>query len=107
MLKQGRPTVAEARQRLLAELQQARQRGDRVLKLIHGYGSSGSGGVLKDAIRASLRRRLKEGAIRAFVAAEKWDTLDEACRSMLAECPELARDPDFHNYNQGVTFVLL
>ena len=107
MLTEGMPTVAQARQRLLDELHQAPRRGDRVLKLIHGYGSGGTGGALKDAIRASLRRRLKEGVIRAFMAAEKRDALDEACRAFLDECPELARDPDFHNYNEGVTFVLL
>ena len=107
VLKEGLPTVEEARRRLIAELEQSRKRGDRVLKLIHGYGSSGVGGKLRDAVRSSLRRRLKEGKIRAFVAAEKRDVLDEPARLMLDECPELARDNDFRNYNEGVTFVLL
>ena len=107
VLKQGMPTVEEARRRLIVDLEQARRRGVRVLKLIHGYGSSGVGGKLRDAVRSSLRRRLKEGKIRAFVAADKRNVLDEPARLMLDECPELARDKDFHNYNEGVTFVLL
>ncbi|HSW44505.1 MAG TPA: Smr/MutS family protein [Phycisphaerae bacterium] len=106
MLKEGMPTVEEARRRLKEELEQARRHGDRVLKLIHGYGSTGVGGVLRDAIRSSLRRRCKEGKIRAFVAAERWDSLDKSVRTLLDTCPELARDADFRNHNEGVTFVL-
>lgn len=107
MLKEGLPGVEEARKRLAAELDRARQRGDLVLKLIHGYGSSGVGGALRDAVRSSLRRRTKEGRIRAFLAADRIDTQGEACRLMLDECPRLAHDRDFIGRNEGVTFVLL
>lgn len=106
-IKEGRPTVDEARKRLAAELDKARAAGALVVKLVHGYGSSGVGGVLRDAIRASLRKRRKEGAIRGFVAGEKWDTFDPAARELLAACPALARDPDLNRYNEGITFVLL
>jgi hypothetical protein len=107
MLKEGLPRVEEARKRLAAELDRGRQRGDLVLKLIHGYGSSGVGGALRDAVRSSLRRRVKEGRIRAFLAPDKVDTQGEACRLMLDECPQLARDRDFISCNEGVTFALL
>jgi len=107
MLKDGRPTVLEARSRLNAELEQARRVGCKALKVVHGYGSSGVGGVLKDAIRASLRKRRKEGRIRAFVPGEKWDCSDDTARQILDDCPELARDSDLGRYNEGITVVLL
>ncbi len=106
-LKSGMPTVEEARSRLNTEIDKARQRGDHVLKLIHGYGSSGVGGKLKDAIRSSLRRRRKEGKIRSFVAGEKWGAFDEVTNEILGECPQLDRDPDLNNYNEGITIVLM
>jgi len=107
MLKEGRPTVAEARARLNAELESARRGGIIALKIVHGYGSSGVGGALRDAIRASLRKRRKEGRIRAFVTGERWDSLDETGRLLLEACPELSRDPDLGRYNEGITLVLL
>jgi len=107
LLEAGRPTVAEARRRLAGELDLARRRGDLVLKVIHGYGSTGVGGALRDAVRSSLRRRAKEGRIRAFLAAEKIESHGEACRLLLDACPRLARDRDFIDHNDGVRFVLL
>jgi hypothetical protein len=105
--KAGSPTVEEARARLNGAIEKAKRSGVVVLKVIHGYGSSGVGGALKDAIRNSLRKRRKEGAIRAFVSGEKWSVFEEAARQMMDECPELARDPDLNGYNEGITFVLL
>lgn len=45
-LEAGFPSVDDAQRRLLAEMQSARQDGLRVLKVIHGWGSSGEGGKL-------------------------------------------------------------
>lgn len=107
MVKSGMPTVEEARARLNAEIDQAQAAGVLVLKVIHGYGASGVGGSLKDAIRGSLRKRRKEGKIQAFVTGEQWAVAEEAARAIIAECPELRKDPDLNRYNEGVTFVLL
>jgi hypothetical protein len=106
-IKEGRPSVAEARTRLVAELDKARTVGASAVKVVHGYGSSGVGGALRDAIRASLRKRKKEGRIRTFVAGEKWDLFDPAARAILDACPALARDADLNRYNEGITIVLL
>jgi len=106
-LKSGMPTVEEARSRLNTEIEKARQRGDHVLKLIHGYGSSGVGGKLRNAIRSSLRRRRKEGKIQSFVAGEKWGILNEVTNEILEVCPSLDRDPDLNKYNEGITIVLM
>ena len=54
-LKSGYPTVDAARRRLLAEIEAAREAGVKLLKVIHGWGSSGAGGRLGPAIRRSLR----------------------------------------------------
>ncbi len=106
-IKEGFPTVAEARQRLAAALDKARSVGATTVKVVHGYGSTGVGGALREALRRSLAKRKKEGRIRAFVAGEKWDLFDPAAREILDACPDLARDPDLNRYNEGITIVLL
>ena len=45
-LEAGFPTIDDARRRLLSEMQSARARGVRVIKVVHGWGSSGEGGKL-------------------------------------------------------------
>jgi len=41
------------------------------VKVIHGYGSSGVGGALRQGIRKSLISRRKEGSVKAVVFGEK------------------------------------
>ena len=71
------------------------------------YGSSGVGGSLKLALRSSLRRRQKEGTIRGYIEGEKFETFDKTTQEALDDYPELSSDPDFNDFNEGVTFVLL
>jgi len=106
-LETGMPNVEEARAKLNSELTKAKQRGDVALKIIHGYGSSGVGGKLKHAILRSLRKRKKEGKIRAYVAGEKFETFDETTKQIIDECPQAGRDSDLNNYNEGIAIVLL
>ena len=106
-IKSGMPTVEEGRARLKAEIDRAKADGAVVLKLIHGYGSFGVGGALRRGIRASLRKRLKEGRIRALVPGEQWDLFNETARQLLQECADLASDQDLNHYNEGITLVLL
>jgi dsDNA-specific endonuclease/ATPase MutS2 len=51
-LEAGLPRVEEALIRLAREIANARQMKIRVLRIIHGWGSSGKGGKLRDACRA-------------------------------------------------------
>ena len=55
-IESGMPTVEEGRGRLERKLDDARQRGVRVVRVIHGWGSSGKGGQLRSACRALLHR---------------------------------------------------
>ena len=71
-IKSGMPTVDEARSRLADAIASAKSEGCRVMKLVHGYGSSGKGGALRSALRSSLRKRRKEGKIRSFIAGEEF-----------------------------------
>lgn len=106
-LKIDRPTVDEARARLKSALDEARRAHVTVLKIIHGYGSSGEGGAIKQAIHRSLWRRCHEGLIRHYIPGERWELFDVETQQVLAACPAAARDADLNNCNEGVTIVLL
>lgn len=106
-LEAGRPTVQEARRRLLAAMDAARKGQVRVLKVIHGWGSSGEGGKLGPAIRKSLRLRVKEGRAALVVPGERFSSDTAEGRQLLSRHPALRSDPDLNRANPGITVVEL
>jgi hypothetical protein len=106
-LESGMPPANEALLRLDYELTRARGAGALVVKVIHGYGSSGVGGVLRDAVQAELRRMAGDHKIRAFVAGEDWRTSNEVAWNMQKLVPELKQDRDWGRGNRGISIVLL
>ncbi len=53
-IEKGHPQLHKALHHLQQEINIARKSGIKVLKIIHGYGSSGKGGAMKDAIKVPL-----------------------------------------------------
>ena len=103
----GMPILDEARRSVAAEIQKAKREGVRVLKVIHGYGSSGKGGALCVGLRKSFRLRKKEGVIKGFIAGEDFSIFNEATLALLEAVPDLRRDSDLGATNEGVTILLL
>lgn len=106
-IKAGAPSVAEARVRLIARIGEAQKSGTAVLKIIHGYGSSGTGGKLRIALRKALERLAAEGRLRNIVHGEHWDIFDPASQRLLGTYDELAADEDLGRKNAGITIVEL
>ena len=78
-----------------------------VLKIIHGYGSSGKGGALCVGLRKSFTLRKKEGVIRDFIAGEDFSIFDETTLNLLEAVPELRGDPDLNATNEGISVLWL
>ena len=106
-LEDGRPTARQMEHHLERELFLARQDGTQLLKLIHGYGSKGVGGVLRDACRDTLTRHKKSGKIQNFIPGEDFRISDEATWTLLKLFPELKKDPALGRGNKGITIVLI
>jgi len=106
-LEEGMPTVEQARLRMQFELQKARTQGYPAVKLIHGYGSSGVGGALRDELQKSLRKAAHDGAVKAFVAGEDWRISDETTWALLKKFPEWKQDSDLGKNNKGISIVVL
>ena len=92
-LERGMPTVDQAVKQLTFYLHNSRAQGYKVLKLIHGYGSSGTGGRIRVEVRKYLGRLAARGEVRALSPGRL--------------CGELRRDRDLDRHNNGVTFVIL
>jgi hypothetical protein len=103
----GLHTLDDARRVVIAEIKQAKREGVTVLKVIHGYGSSGKGGTLRIGLRKSFRLRKKEGVIKDFISGEDFSIFDETTLDLLEAVPELRGDPDLGATNEGVTIIWL
>ena len=101
------PSVTEAQIRLTRELQLARRCGAAILKLIHGYGSTGVGGDLRIALQASLCQMADRGEIRNCIYGENWRKSDDRAWALVKRFPALKDDSDFGKQNRGITIVVL
>ncbi len=103
----GLPTVDVALRRLSGELATARAHRVVVVKLIHGYGSSGTGGRIRVAIQMELERLKNKGAIKCWLPGEKWEIFTPDAIRFLDSCEELRSDRDLGRHNNGISMVLL
>ena len=101
------PRVEEARLRMEHELRMARAQGYAAVKFIHGYGSSGVGGVLRTELQKELRLAVQRGRVRASIAGEDWRISDETTWALLKNFPEWKQDPDLGKDNRGITIVVI
>jgi hypothetical protein len=106
-LKSDMPLVREALQRLERELALARQEKTTLLKLIHGYGSTGVGGDIRIAVQKRLSDLAQGGQIRACIFGENWSKSDSQTWRLLQAQPVLKTDPDLGRGNRGITIVWL
>lgn len=101
------PMVHQALATLDRELMLARQQGRTLVKLIHGYGSSGVGGDIRIAVQKRLRELEHDHAIRGCIFGEDWAASDARTWALLKAQPALKQDPDLGRRNLGITIVLL
>ncbi|MGA7907154.1 MAG: hypothetical protein WCA16_07070 [Candidatus Sulfotelmatobacter sp.] len=101
------PQVQQALLRLDHELALARDGGVTLLKVIHGYGSTGAGGEIRVAVQKRLLEMMHNGQIRGCIFGENWSKSDEQSWGLLQSHPERKRDPDLGRSNRGITIVLL
>ena len=86
----GFPSLDEARRLVLEEIRESKREGVRILKIIHGYGSSGKGGTLNHGLRKSFALRKKEGVIKDFIPGENFTIFNPVVLELLEAVPESA-----------------
>ena len=106
-IESGMPVVQEGLARLEAELLRARHAGVPIVRVIHGWGSSGTGGKLRQACRAYLKQRLEARQIKSYLPGEEYYRSGGAGKSLLSRYPALRSSERKDRRNPGITFVEL
>ncbi len=101
------PSVHEALRRLDREIALARQEKHSLLKVIHGYGSTGAGGDIRIAVQRRLHDLAGAGQIRDCIFGENWSKTDDPTWRLMQAQSDLKSDLDLGRRNQGITIILL
>ena len=105
-IEAGKPLVEQAMSLLKREVLRAVNDGEPLLKVIHGYGSSGKGGAIRSATRFFLARQKELGNIKNYIEGEQFTIFNRAVTDAFLSAPQLRRDEDLERHNNGVTFVI-
>lgn len=106
-LEIGMPTIEMARQKMRTSLADCRANGCLIIKYIHGYGSTGKGGVIRPAVRASLVKLVRSGEIQNVIYGELVESKKQNMNDLMTKIPKLKNDRDLKIPNEGVTYVVL
>ncbi|MCL2409910.1 MAG: Smr/MutS family protein [Oscillospiraceae bacterium] len=106
-IKYDLPTVDSAIKRITFNIRNGRASGISAVKIVHGYGSTGSGGKIRTEARRYLETQKKRGFIHDFIPGEKFSIFDDATRKAFQFCDQLRRDSDLERHNNGITIVIL
>lgn len=106
-IKEDNPNSDYALFLLDQEINYSRAIGNRVVIVIHGYGSHGQGGIIKDAIKKYLPILKKKHIISDYVFGENWGEQNPARQEICAVSPELSINSNVRNINSGVSVVLI
>lgn len=106
-LEEGKPTCERAVMRLRLQLATLRRVGTDCVKVVHGYGSTGTGGAIRTEARDYLRELLVEGKIKHFCPGESFGPFETSGRKTIELKPQLRNDRDWARNNEGITIIIL
>ncbi len=106
-LEAGMPTVEEALRRLDAKLSLAIAQNVRVVRVIHGYGSSGRGGKIRDACRRVLAGMVGNNQAQVMVFGEDHSPARLVSQDLIRRVPALMSSTRSDAANPGITLVEL
>ena len=105
-LETGMPNSQDALNTLNNRIYAVRASGARMVKIIHGYGSTGRGGTIRKVRRQKLLEYRRMHVIKDLCPGEKFGPFDEEGRRFAERCPEARKDIDWGRHNDGITVVL-
>ena len=102
------PTVQQAIQKFDGVLEELNGTAIAIVKVIHGYGSSGKGGRIKEAIRQELIYQKRQHLIDSYYAGEDLKPGKESYHELLKQQPQIKNilTKDIFG-NPGITLILL
>lgn len=104
-LKEFNPSVDYALAVVEIEIENSHLDGTQCIKVLHGYGSHGRGGVILIELRKRLRQLLKQHKISDFFAGDEWNIFSSRTMEILNADKTIAGDEDLNKANPGITII--
>ena len=102
-LEKGSPQVPQALKNMVNGMATAKIQGYKACILIHGYGSSGEGGAIKEAVIKKLQDPSLRGMVSDYVSGENWPSKKNIFLNHTGQLKDFQR---YIDQNKGVTVVL-
>lgn len=106
-IKKDNPNVDYALFLIDQEIRYSSAIGDRVVLIIHGYGSHGTGGAIKQGVKEYLPNLKKKGIISNFVFGENWGDTNPIVKEIERVAPEIILNENLSSINSGVSVILI
>ena len=103
-LKENLPTVELALAQFEIELERAKEAGIKLIKIIHGYGSSGQGGKICLELRVKLEKMKRNKQIGNYFLGNDWNLYNDQARKLIIDNKVV---DNFPNANPGITIVVV
>ena len=106
-IKSEKQSVKEAIAQFLVEVDAYKMGGFKVMKVIHGYGSHGVGGAIKNAFLKKCEELKSRKIIYDYVCCDHWTTTNTVRKIATNYCPDLMADTELYHLNPGCSIVVL
>lgn len=106
-IKYDMPTAGDAIKRITYSVHNGKSLGAAAIKIVHGYGSSGTGGKIRTEARRYLESIKRKGLIKDYIPGEDFSIFDQKTQKAFLLCDDLRKDSDLERHNNGITIVLL
>lgn len=104
-IKEGMPLVSEAMDHLKAGLERSRKNKYGCVLIIHGYGSTGKGGTIREKARQWLMAQERNGKVKTVIPGEDFNIFNFKALELKNRYREL--EQLLKVCNHGVTVVEL
>lgn len=106
-IEKGQPLAHDALEKLENEIRKNVSKGVKVLKVIHGYGSSGQGGIIREKVIKRLRAKKQNGHIKHFYNCDFQSKNIDDFQMAVQLCPDLKKHLEKDRKNKGVSYIIL
>jgi RNA polymerase subunit RPABC4/transcription elongation factor Spt4 len=106
-LEKGKPLAHDALEKLENEIRKNISLGVKALKVIHGYGSSGQGGVIREKVIKRLNTKKQNGHIKHFYHCDFQNKNIDDFQIAVQLCPDLKEQLEKDRKNKGVSYIIL
>lgn len=102
------PNVKEAMKELETRIEEMNIKKQKVLKVIHGYGSSGTGGQMKKAFASAIKSKFHSGKIELGICCDMMNILNNIVTEKFRfKYSHLVSKEDKRSNNPGITYFFL